>query len=90
VWVVQRPAGAGLHDFEPVLAASVSRAAITPGDIGRVWTIFEHELGQAAASALAAPAFDSGTRAGSSADSSASALSRRQQRLSTALSDTGG
>jgi Ca-activated chloride channel family protein len=90
LWVVQRPAGAGLHDFEPVLAASVSRAAITPGDIGRVWTIFEHELGQAAASALAAPAFDSGTRAGSSADSSASALSRRQQRLSTALSDTGG
>jgi len=90
LWMVQRPAGAGLRDFEAPLLASVSLTSLTPRHIGRVWTIFDRELGQAAASDLAASAPDSGTPAGASTDSSSAALSRRQQRLSAALSGTGG
>jgi Ca-activated chloride channel family protein len=90
LWTVQRPAGAGLRDFEASLLASVSLTALTPGQIGRVWTIFDRELGQAAAFALAASAPDPGTPAGASTDSSSAALSRRKQRLSAALSGTGG
>ncbi len=90
LWTVQRPAGAALRDFERSLLASVSLTSLTPRHIGRVWTIFDRELGQAAASAFAASAPESGTPAGASTDSSSAALSRRQQRLSAALSGTGG
>ena len=69
---------------------SVSLTALTPGQIGRVWTIFDRELGQAAPSDLAASAPDFGMPAESSTDSSSASLSRRQQRLSAALSGTGG
>ena len=90
LWVVQRPGGAGLRDFEHTLVNAVSRAAIPPGNIGRVWTLFERQLGQVGTARLTPQAAVPGQAGGPCEDSSPAPQSRRQKRLHAALSGNAG
>jgi hypothetical protein len=55
LWIAQRPGPDGSPAMAAVLVGPVTRASLTPSDIGRAWQVLEQHLGGASGSAQPKP-----------------------------------